>query len=276
MKLNSLDKQFLGIIQTHQERNQDESLKWDSDTIIKFAQKLSPALMRKPLRNLRQSCLIAMEQLKQNEGSEEEVSPITEENNQMNDSLLSMYSKVTQQAQVQAAEQKEPVVKRRKTEKMVKEESKVQKPSAKLSDVGGMDEVIHELLELIGLPLTHPEIFTNLGIDPPRGVLLYGPPGTGKTMLANAIANEINVPFISIAAPVIVSGMSGESEKKLREVFQEAKQQAPCILFIDEIDAITPKRETAQREMERRIVAQFLTCMDGNLIFYDRYFNGKN
>ena len=85
-------------------------------------------------------------------------------------------------------------------------------------------------------------------------------------MLANAIAGEAQVPFISIAAPVIVSGMSGESEKKIREVFEEAKELAPCILFIDEIDAITPKRETAQREMERRIVAQLLTCMDGKIL----------
>ncbi|CAJ0642782.1 5061_t:CDS:2, partial [Entrophospora sp. SA101] len=95
-----------------------------------------------------------------------------------------------------------------------------------------------------------------------RGILLHGPPGCGKTLLANAIAGELGVSFISISAPSIVSGMSGESEKKIRDVFEEAKDQAPCLIFVDEIDAITPKRETAQREMERRIVAQLLTCMD--------------
>ncbi|KAJ2693069.1 Ribosome biogenesis ATPase rix7, partial [Coemansia sp. RSA 1285] len=118
------------------------------------------------------------------------------------------------------------------------------------------------VLELIVMPLKHPEIYLHTGVQPPRGVLLHGPPGCGKTLLANAIAGEVGVPFIQISAPSIVSGMSGESEKKLREVFEEARELAPCIVFIDEIDAITPKRENAQREMERRIVAQMLTCID--------------
>ncbi|KAJ2791260.1 Ribosome biogenesis ATPase rix7, partial [Coemansia helicoidea] len=119
-----------------------------------------------------------------------------------------------------------------------------------------------EVLELIVMPLKHPEIYTHTGVQPPRGVLLHGPPGCGKTLLANAIAGEVGVPFLQISAPSVVSGMSGESEKKLREVFDEARELAPCIVFIDEIDAITPKRENAQREMERRIVAQMLTCID--------------
>ncbi|KAG8936153.1 hypothetical protein FRC02_004181 [Tulasnella sp. 418] len=118
------------------------------------------------------------------------------------------------------------------------------------------------MLELVAMPLCHPEVYLHTGVQPPRGVLLHGPPGCGKTLLANAIAGELGVPFISVAAPSIVSGMSGESEKTLRDTFEEAKRVAPCLLFIDEIDAITPKRESAQREMERRIVAQFLTCMD--------------
>ncbi|KAI8824057.1 ribosome biogenesis ATPase RIX7 [Fimicolochytrium jonesii] len=135
-------------------------------------------------------------------------------------------------------------------------------PTARLSDLGGMDGCVEEVLQLIGMPLKHPEIFLHLGIQPPRGILLHGPPGCGKTLLAHAIAGEAGVPFVSISAPSIVSGMSGESEKKLREIFDEAKDIAPCLMFIDEIDAITPKRETAQREMERRIVAQLLTCLD--------------
>ncbi|CAG8438742.1 9729_t:CDS:10, partial [Diversispora eburnea] len=134
--------------------------------------------------------------------------------------------------------------------------------TARLSDLGGIDTCIEEVLELIAMPLAHPEIYIHTGVQPPRGILLHGPPGCGKTLLANAIAGELGVQFISISAPSVVSGMSGESEKKIREVFDEAKAKAPCLIFIDEIDAITPKRETAQREMERRIVAQLLTCMD--------------
>ncbi|KAJ1725307.1 Ribosome biogenesis ATPase rix7 [Coemansia erecta] len=135
-------------------------------------------------------------------------------------------------------------------------------PETRLSDLGGVDSCIEEVLELIVMPLKHPEIYLHTGVQPPRGVLLHGPPGCGKTLLANAIAGEVGVPFLQISAPSIVSGMSGESEKKLREVFEEARELAPCIVFIDEIDAITPKRENAQREMERRIVAQMLTCID--------------
>ncbi|KAJ3109829.1 hypothetical protein HDU97_000059 [Phlyctochytrium planicorne] len=135
-------------------------------------------------------------------------------------------------------------------------------PTSNLSDLGGIDSCIEEILQLIAMPLKHSEVFLHLGIQPPRGILLHGPPGCGKTLLANAIAGEIGVPFINISAPSVVSGMSGESEKKIREVFEEAREIAPCIIFIDEIDAITPKRETAQREMERRIVAQLLTCLD--------------
>ncbi|KAH9178373.1 ribosome biogenesis ATPase RIX7 [Lactarius sanguifluus] len=135
-------------------------------------------------------------------------------------------------------------------------------PTVRLADLGGMDPCVEKVLELVAMPLTHPEVYLHTGVQPPRGVLLHGPSGCGKTLLANAIGGELGLPFISISAPSIVSGMSGESEKTLRETFEEAKRVAPCLLFIDEIDAITPKRETAQREMERRIVAQFLTCMD--------------
>ncbi|OJD11757.1 hypothetical protein AJ78_07530 [Emergomyces pasteurianus Ep9510] len=131
-----------------------------------------------------------------------------------------------------------------------------------LADLGGVDDVIQELEDLIVLPMTRPQVYSSSKVQPPRGILLHGPPGCGKTMIANAFAAELGVPFIAISAPSIVSGMSGESEKALREHFDEAKKVAPCLIFIDEIDAITPKRESAQREMEKRIVAQLLTCMD--------------
>jgi ribosome biogenesis ATPase len=131
-----------------------------------------------------------------------------------------------------------------------------------LADLGGVDNVIQQFEDLLVLPMTRPEIYSSSKVQPPRGVLIHGPPGCGKTMIANAFAAELGVNFISISAPSIVSGMSGESEKALREHFEEAKKAAPCLIFIDEIDAITPKRESAQREMEKRIVAQLLTCMD--------------
>ena len=131
-----------------------------------------------------------------------------------------------------------------------------------LEDIGGADEIIKNLTDLVVLPLFQPEIYIQSRIQPPRGILLHGPPGCGKTMIANAFAGELGVPFIAISAPSIVSGMSGESEKALRDHFDEAKKLAPCLVFIDEIDAVTPKRETSQREMEKRIVAQLLTCMD--------------
>lgn len=144
-------------------------------------------------------------------------------------------------------------------------DSTAQIPTARLKDLGGVSNALDKILELIAVPLCHPEVYTHTGIKPPRGVLLHGPPGCGKTMLASALAGDLNVPLLSVSAPSIVSGTSGESEQTLRQLFEEATKSAPCILFLDEIDAITPKRETAQREMERRIVAQLLTCLDGEL-----------
>ncbi|XHF97009.1 hypothetical protein AWENTII_000616 [Aspergillus wentii] len=131
-----------------------------------------------------------------------------------------------------------------------------------LTDLGGLDDVVQELGDLVILPMTRPQVYLSSNVQPPRGVLLHGPPGCGKTMIANAFAAELGVPFIAISAPSVISGMSGESEKALRDYFEEARRIAPCLIFIDEIDAITPKRESAQREMEKRIVAQLLTCMD--------------
>ena len=130
-------------------------------------------------------------------------------------------------------------------------------------DVGGMVETIDQLREMVELPLRYPELFTRLGVDPPRGVLLHGPPGTGKTRLARAVANESDANFFLINGPEIMGSAYGESEKKLREVFEQAAKAAPSILFIDEIDSIAPKRENVQGEAEKRLVAQLLTLMDG-------------
>jgi ribosome biogenesis ATPase len=156
----------------------------------------------------------------------------------------------------------EPKLKRRKGEKESRKELDRSPPTdISLENLGGVDNVIEEL-ELVALPMLYPEIFIRTGIQPPRGVLLHGPPGCGKTMIANAFAAEIGVSYIPLSAPSLVAGMSGESEKKIRDIFDEAKRMAPCLVFIDEIDVIMGKRESAQREMEKRIVAQMLTCMD--------------
>ncbi|NXI00133.1 NVL protein, partial [Pachycephala philippinensis] len=139
--------------------------------------------------------------------------------------------------------------------------SELYHPSVKFEDVGGNDETLKEICKML-LHVRHPEVYNHLGVVPPRGFLLHGPPGCGKTLLAQAIAGELELPMLKVAATEIVSGVSGESEQKLRELFEQAVSSAPCVLFIDEIDAITPKREVASKDMERRIVAQFLTCMD--------------
>uniref|UniRef100_A0AAY5F3R8 AAA+ ATPase domain-containing protein n=1 Tax=Electrophorus electricus TaxID=8005 RepID=A0AAY5F3R8_ELEEL len=137
----------------------------------------------------------------------------------------------------------------------------LQHSTVKFDDIGGNEETLTELCKLL-IHMRHPEVYQQLGVVPPRGFLLHGPPGCGKTLLAQAVAGEMELPMLKVSAPELVSGVSGESEQKLRELFEHAVSNAPCILFIDEIDAITPKREVASKDMERRIVAQLLTCMD--------------
>ena len=130
-------------------------------------------------------------------------------------------------------------------------------------DIGGLSDEIQRLREMIELPMKHPEVFERLGIEPPKGVLMYGPPGTGKTLIARAVANESGANFFSIAGPEIMSKYYGESEQRLREIFEQANKEAPSIIFIDELDSIAPKREEVTGEVERRVVAQLLTMMDG-------------
>lgn len=130
-------------------------------------------------------------------------------------------------------------------------------------DIGGMAQTIDQLREMVELPLRYPELFQRLGVDPPKGLLLYGPPGTGKTRLARAVANESDASFFLINGPEIMGSAYGESEGRLREIFEEAAKSAPSIVFIDEIDSIAPKRGSVQGEAEKRVVAQLLTLMDG-------------
>ncbi len=136
-------------------------------------------------------------------------------------------------------------------------------PRVTYEDIGGLHEEVQRIREMVELPLRHPELFQRLGIEPPKGVLLHGPPGCGKTLLAKAVANESEANFTSINGPEIMSKFYGESEARLRDIFQKAQENSPSIIFIDEIDAIAPKREEVSGEVERRVVAQLLALMDG-------------
>jgi len=136
-------------------------------------------------------------------------------------------------------------------------------PSVTYEDIGGLDDELEQVREMIELPMRHPELFQQLGIEPPKGVLLHGPPGTGKTLIAKAVANEIDAYFTDISGPEIMSKYYGESEEQLREIFEEAEENQPAIVFIDELDSIAPKREETSGDVERRVVAQLLSMMDG-------------
>jgi len=142
-------------------------------------------------------------------------------------------------------------------------ETEVAAPRISYEDIGGLKEKLGRVREMIELPLKHPELFDRLAITPPKGVLLYGPPGTGKTLIAKAVANEAGAHFIGIQGPEIISKYYGESEKELREKFEEAEKNAPSVIFIDELDSIAPRRDEVVGEVERRVVAQLLTLMDG-------------
>ena len=142
-------------------------------------------------------------------------------------------------------------------------EGSAEAPNVAYEDIGGLDEELEQVREMIELPMRHPELFKRLGIDPPKGVLLHGPPGTGKTLIAKAVANEIDASFHTVSGPEIMSKYYGESEEQLREVFEEASEEAPAIIFMDELDSIAAKREEAGGDVERRVVAQLLSLMDG-------------
>lgn len=154
-----------------------------------------------------------------------------------------------------------------KTELSVKTEpveaALIERPSVTYEDIGGLEEELQRIREMIELPLKHPEVFSRLGIDPPKGVLLFGPPGTGKTLIARAVANEAGANFFSIQGPEIMSKFYGQSEERLRDIFTEAEKNAPSVIFIDELDSIAPRRDEVHGEVERRVVAQLLTLMDG-------------
>ena len=173
------------------------------------------------------------------------------------------FNQVPLKFKVQVAKPQEFVYVSAQTQIEISSQDKESSQGVNYEDIGGLKSQLEKIRELVELPLRHPEIFKQLGIEPPRGILLFGPPGTGKTLLARAIANETEANFFSISAPEIVNKFYGESEKKLRELFERAQKESPSVIFIDELDAIATKREETQGEVEKRIVAQLLTLMDG-------------
>ena len=192
----------------------------------------------------------------------------------LNDSLTQRYKMVQQEKEaveaVAAAATKKKLKKRKSISipsgpadtRGLQFLSPVDRPTERYTDLGGVGEMLQQIKQLVEYPLVRPEIYHHLGVDPPRGVLLRGPPGCGKSHLANAIAGQLGLPFFRISAPELVSGMSGESEGRIRDLFQVASEAAPSIIFMDELDAICPKRSEGGRGMEQRMVAQLLTCMD--------------
>src|SRR2546427_479384 len=144
-----------------------------------------------------------------------------------------------------------------------RKEEEAQVPKVDYEDIGGLGSEVRKVREMIELPLRHPELFERLGVEAPKGVLLHGPPGTGKTLLAKAVASETNANFHSISGPEIMSKFYGQSEENLRDIFKQAEEEAPSIIFIDELDSIAPKRDEVAGEVERRVGAQLLALMDG-------------
>jgi ATP-dependent 26S proteasome regulatory subunit len=136
-------------------------------------------------------------------------------------------------------------------------------PRITYDELGGLKNEVKKIREMVELPMRHPELFDKIGVEAPKGVLLYGPPGTGKTLLAKAVAGETNANFVSLSGPEIMAKHYGESEERLREIFTQAEENSPSIIFIDEIDSIAPKRDEVSGELEKRIVSQLLTLMDG-------------
>lgn len=257
-------------------------------SVYDWIQRSNSSLKRRPKKQLESSIDLALDTLREDYASDGSYASIPEPAKQsdvanlmnksivgswqgsgsstpvINDSALSsatMPENRNGKASSQRQNNGEPV--RKKAKRSVLDELPQPPPShVRLTAIGGVAPVKEKLKEYVIRPLLFPEVFAERKIPLPRGVLLHGPPGCGKTLISRAIAAELDIPCIEILGPSIVSGMSGESEKQVRELFAEARRRAPCLIFIDEIDGIAPKRDTSQSGMEKRIVAQFLVSMD--------------
>ncbi|KAH9096834.1 hypothetical protein LEN26_017296 [Aphanomyces euteiches] len=275
-----MDRKVKFHVEKFLRENADSGLTLTESTVVQYLVKTYPEYSRKPqgpLRKMVSKYLPNPSKRARTDSSDEEekqaqaLEAATPSSNLLNNSIRKSYAATNPPTNAaeksekapEATDEKPKKVKRVRVEPAPTSDTfVVTRPTTRYTDFGGINSILKEVQELIEYPLTHPEIYTHLGVEPPRGILLHGPPGTGKTMLANAIAGESGACFLKVSAPEIVSGMSGESEQKVRELFEQAIANAPSIIFIDEIDAITPKRENSSRGMEKRIVAQLLTSTD--------------